>query len=107
MLTDNAINPHRFKPEIFSNPAILDLANRVTLTVDDNIDPNALSPQRLHICIVGGGVFEVELPNMLGSPAEPLSPQQIDAKRDLCKALTAHINRRLFDNPLAYFTEPQ
>jgi 2-methylcitrate dehydratase PrpD len=107
MLTDNAINPHRFKPETFSNPAILDLANRVTLTVDDSIDPNALSPQRLHIYIVGGGVFEVELPNMLGSPAEPLSPQQIDAKRDLCEALTAHINRRLFDNPLAYFTEPQ
>ncbi len=107
MLTDNTIDPRRFTPKTFLDTAILDLANRVTVIVDDNTDPNALSPQLMRIYIKGGGFAEAELPDMLGSPAEPLSQELIAAKRSLCQALTAHIDHRLFDNPLAYFTEPQ
>ena len=77
------------------------------IEVDDNPDPNALSPQRLEIVHTDGRRILIDIPNTLGSPNAPLSAHQMNAKRDLCEALTAHIDRRLFNDPLGYFTEPQ
>jgi 2-methylcitrate dehydratase PrpD len=107
MLTDGVIDPRRFTPETFADPAIRALAGKVFVTVDDNPDPNALSPQRLRADTLWGH-FEVAIPDTLGSPAAPLSPQQADAKRALACALAGDIaDPRLFDEPLAYFTEPR
>ena len=103
MLIDGVIDPRRFTSETFADPVICDLANRVTVTVDDNSDPNALSPQRIEID--GESIL---IPHTLGSPDAPMDIHQTKRKRDLCDALAGDIpDRRLFDDPLAYFTEPQ
>ena len=103
MLIDGVIDPRRFTSDTFADPAIRDLANRVTVTVDDNPDPNALSPQRIEI-----DGETILIPHTLGSPDAPMDIHQTKRKRDLCDALAGDIpDRRLFDDPFAYFTEPQ
>lgn len=102
LLTDGRIDPRRFVPEVFADPAIAALARRVSIAVDANPDPNALSPQRL---VVDGR--ELAIPHTLGSPAAPLSAEQAAAKRALARELARPGgDPRLFDDPLAYFTEP-
>ena len=107
MLRDGRIDPRRFDAASFTDPVIREFAAMLRIEVDDNPDPNALSPQRLEIVHTDGRRILIDIPNTLGSPNAPLSAHQMNAKRDLCEALTAHIDRRLFDDPLAYFTEPQ
>ena len=103
MLTDGVIDPRRFTPEVFADPAIARIAARVSVIVDDNPDPNALSPQRL---VIDGE--SIAIPHTLGSPAAPLDATQADAKRDLCRGLAGAVtDDRLFDDPLAYFTDPR
>ena len=103
MLIDGVVDPRRFTSDTFADPTIRDLANRVTVTVDDNPDPNALSPQRIEI-----DGETILIPQTLGSPDAPMDIHQTKRKRDLCDALAGNIpDRRLFDDPFAYFTEPQ
>ncbi len=108
MLTDGFIDPRRFTAETFVDPAIRALAEKVTVTMDGNPDLNALSPQRLLITMTDGIIIEHTIPDTLGSPAAPLSPAQAETKRSLARTLVSDIaDQRLFDDPLAYFTEPQ
>ena len=103
-LTDGTIDPRRFTPETFADPAIADLAGRIAIRVDDNPDPNALSPQRMVVHVPDGHI-DMEIPHTLGSPASPLTPEQAAAKRDLARDLApADADARLFADPLAYFT---
>ena len=103
MLTDGQIDPRRFTPEAFADPGLAAIAVRVRIEVDDNPDPNALSPQRL---VIDGGT--IDIPHTLGSPAAPLSLEQGDAKVALARELAGDIaDPRLFDGPLAYFTDPR
>lgn len=102
MLREGRIDPRRFGPETFVDPDVAALAARVSVVVDGNPDPNALSPQRL---VVDGE--EILIPHTLGSPEAPLDAAQAAAKRDLARALApAATDARIFDSPLAYFTEP-
>lgn len=106
MLTDGRIDPRRFTPETFKDPAIAELTGRVTVTLVDNDDPNALGPQRLLIHEAHGHL-DIEIPDTLGSPNAPLSNARAAAKLDLARELAGPIaDPRLFDDPLAYFTEP-
>ncbi len=107
MLRNGRIDPRRFDAATFTDPIIRDCAAMLRIKVDQNPDPNALSPQRLEIIYTDGRHVVIDIPDTLGSPNAPLGPHQMAAKRDLCEVLTAHIDRRLFDDPLAYFTEPQ
>ena len=106
MLQDKCIDPRRFTAATFADPAMADLAGRVIVNDDGNPDPNALSPQRLVVTHKDGSVFEHAIPATLGSPDAPLSPAQSAAKRDLARALAPAADARLFDAPLAWFTEP-
>jgi 2-methylcitrate dehydratase PrpD len=107
MIRDGRIDPRRFTSDTFADPDAQALADRVTIIIDRNPDPNALSPQVIILHYADGGVEEVQVPHTLGSPEAPLNPAQAAAKRDLCEALALHVDRRLFDQPLSYFTEPQ
>ena len=106
MLTDGRIDPRRFTPEDFADPALAALAGKVALLADGNDDPNALFPQELRVT-VGGVTQIIAVPHTLGSPDAPLSPDQARAKLDLARELapTGH-DPRLFTDPLAYFTDP-
>lgn len=107
MLQDGRIDPRRFTAATFADPVVADLARRVIVNDDGNPDPNALSPQRLVVTKTDGTAIEQYVPATLGSPDSPLSTEQAAAKRELARALAPQAQPRLFDNPLAWFTEPQ
>jgi 2-methylcitrate dehydratase PrpD len=103
MLRTGRVDPRRFTPENFADPLLREIAATLTIKVDDNPDPNALSPQRLVI-----DDESIDIPHTLGSPDAPMDARQAAQKRDLCEVLAGTIpDRRLFDDPLAYFTEPR
>lgn len=106
MLEDGAINPARFIPDVLSDPRLLDLASRVSVELDGNPDPNALGPQQL-IVELRDRQIDIALPETLGSPKLPLSPQQSESKYQLCRDLADQCEPRLFDNPLCYATDPK
>ena len=83
------------------------LAQRVEVVLNGNPDGNALSPQRLVITLTDGTVIERIITANLGSPAAPMMPAQAAAKYDLCRDLAPQADRRIFDTPLAYATEPR
>ena len=107
MLTDGRIDPRRFAPEHFAEPALAALAAKVRIEPDGNADQNALGPQRLTIRFANGREEAHEITATLGSPANSLSTEQREAKRDFARELApSDADPRIFDNPLAYFTEP-
>jgi 2-methylcitrate dehydratase PrpD len=87
--------------------SIPDLARKVTVTVDENPDGNALAPQRLVVTMKDGSTIERQIDANLGSPDAPMSPVQLAAKYDLCRQLAPHCDPRIFDDPLSYATDPR
>lgn len=107
MITDGRIDPRRFVPETFADPSIRALADRLTMTVDDNPDANALFPQALVVRLTDGSTIERAIPHTLGSPDAPLSRDGTAAKRAFARELAGDVpDARVFDDPLAYFTQP-
>ena len=100
MLRDGYIDPRL-------NDAIPSLAEKVTVTLDENPDGNAMSPQRLVVRLKDGATIEREIKANLGSPDVPMSPTQYAAKYDLCRALAPNCDPRIFDDPLSYATDPR
>jgi 2-methylcitrate dehydratase PrpD len=102
MLEDGRVDPRRFA----ELPAIS--GERLRIVVDDNPDPNALSPQRVIVTFTDGRRVEREIAHTLGSPDATFSAAQAAAKRDLARELAPpDADSRIFDHPLAYFTDPQ
>jgi 2-methylcitrate dehydratase PrpD len=99
MLRDGHIDP-------LLTQSIPDLARKVTVTLDGNPDGNALSPQRLVVTMKDGSIIERQIDANLGSPEAPMSAAQAEAKYDLCRALAPNCDPRIFDDPLAYATDP-
>ena len=107
MIRDGQIDPRRFTPETFADPLIQELAAKVELRPGGNPDGNALSPQRLDIRYADGTSETIAIPSTLGSPEAPMSPAQSTAKYDLCRVLAGESDPRIFDDPLAYATDPK
>jgi 2-methylcitrate dehydratase PrpD len=87
MLTDGRIDPRRFTPENFDDPALQALGRRLTVTVDQNPDPNALGPQTFILTHADGRSQTLIVPATLGSPANPLTPAQHAEKLAFARAL--------------------
>jgi hypothetical protein len=100
MLRDGYIDPRL-------NDAIPSLAEKVTVTLDENPDGNAMSPQRLVVKFKDGATIERQIDANLGSPDAPMSPAQYAAKYDLCRALAPNCDPRIFDDPLSFATDPR
>ncbi len=108
MLRDRIIDPRCFTQAEFANPDLAKLGSRVDVRIDDNPDHNALAPQKLTITLTDGQKIERDITQNLGSPAAPMSDAQTQSKRDLARSLSnENCDPRIFDNPLAYATEPQ
>lgn len=106
MLTDGRIDPRRFTPEHMADPALAALAGMVTLVPDRNEDPNALFPQALSFAFKDGTSQRHHIAATLGSPDNPLSEAQAEAKFTLARELApADADPCIFGNPLAYFTK--
>lgn len=108
MIREGRIDPRRFAPETYADPVIREIAAKVEVVVDGNPDPNALSPQRLEVIYADGDRKDIAVPKTLGTPEAPMNAAQRSAKADLCHALAAETpDNRLFEDPLAYFTDPR
>lgn len=106
MLSEGRIDPRRFGPEAMADESLAALANRITLVPDGNDDPNALFPQQLTVTRSDGSTEAHAIAHTLGSPDNPLTTTQREAKRELARELApANVDPRIFDDPLAYFTE--
>nr|WP_254305778.1 MmgE/PrpD family protein [Sphingopyxis sp. BSNA05] len=108
MLRDRIIDPRCFTPAEFANPDLAKLGEKVIVRIDDNPDHNALAPQSLTIRLHDGSEIVRTITDNLGSPASPMSEAQTRSKRDLARSLAnpGH-DPRIFDDPLAYVTEPR
>lgn len=93
MLADGRIDPRRFTPDNFVDPALQRLGERLSIEVDGNADPNALSPQRFELDGVG-----VALADTLGSPRRPLPAAQQQAKMDFARSLAMVPDSGSFDS---------
>jgi 2-methylcitrate dehydratase PrpD len=108
MLEDGLIDPRRIVPEAFGDPDLLDLASRVRVEADDNANPNALRPQSIRVARRGRQPDCAVVSNAPGDWAFPLTDEQCAAKRALARELAGDCpDPRIFDDPLAYFTEPR
>ena len=107
MLEDGIVDPRRFLPAVFADPAIRALAARIVLIVDDNPDPNALSPQRLVVTRTDGSRIERTIPHTLGHPEAPMSARQTAVKTSLARTLAGEVpDPRLFNDPVDYLVRP-
>lgn len=88
MLTDGRIDPRRFTPENFADEGLRAIGRRLTVIVDDNPDPNALSPQTFIIDRADGTRQTLTVPATLGSPINPLTPAQHADKLAFARSLS-------------------
>ncbi len=102
MLCDGQIDPRRFTPENFADPTLRAIGNRLTIRIDDNPDPNALTPQRLNLLIADGSRRTVNVPATLGSPDNPLSRAGHAEKLALAATLAMAPPRHI--DPLTLFS---
>lgn len=107
ILTEGRIDPRRFTAGFIADRGLAEIAARVTLVDDGNPDQNALFPQRLSLTRTGGQREVHDIAHALGSPQSPLTAEGTEAKLSLAHELApADCDPRLFNDPLAYFTDP-
>lgn len=108
MLRDGIIDPKLFSTEGLSAPELAVLGECVKVTLDGNSNENALAPQRLVLTMKNGDRLEEQIDANLGSPEAPMNNVQSQQKYNRCRRLAgAGSDTRIFDNPIAYATEPQ
>lgn len=85
-----------FVPAALADVDTLALASRLSVTADNNPDPNALAPIRVELDLAGGRTIACDVVEVLGSPARPLSQDAALAKFTACAA-----PRALWDTVMA------
>jgi 2-methylcitrate dehydratase PrpD len=87
MLEDGRIDPRRFTPAAFADPALVALGARLSFANSGNPDPNALMPQSFALTRPDGSV-ETRTPALApGSPGHPANAELLAAKRALAAEL--------------------
>jgi len=80
LLRDGTITLETYQEDRVRDPGILAWSERVSITADDNPDPNAFDPQDISVRLHDGTVLEVHVPASLGSPSYPMSGEQVMEK---------------------------
>ena len=107
MLRDGIIDPDLFDADGLNAPELVELAQNVSINLDDNPDGNALSPQRLVVTKRDGTAIERAIDANLGSIVHTMNSAQSQAKYDLCRRLAGETaDPRIFDDPLTYLANP-
>jgi len=83
-LTYGEVGLGDFTPERLADPDILALAQRIFVIDDGSSNPAAFTPLRAVARTVAGDSVEVQIDAMLGSPTNPLTPEQHSAKAQRC-----------------------
>jgi 2-methylcitrate dehydratase PrpD len=85
-LTFGEVRLGDFTPERLGDPAILALAQRISVVDDGGADPAAFTPLRAVALTRQGARVEARITAMLGAPSHPLSPEQHMEKARRCLA---------------------
>lgn len=85
-LTRSTVGLGDFGPDSLADPALLSLAQRVSVVADDNPDPAAFTPAQMVACLREGREARVAVTAQLGSPAWPLTREQHLEKARACLA---------------------
>ncbi len=85
-LTYGEVGLGDFTPARLADPAILALARRIVVVDDGDQNPAAFTPLRAVARTAAGETVEVRIDAMLGSPTNPLTADQHDAKARRCLA---------------------
>lgn len=73
-----------FGPAALADPQTLALAGRLSVERDGSSDPNALQPVRVELDLADGRTVAVDVAEVIGSPARPLSAEAARAKFAAC-----------------------
>lgn len=84
MIRQCRIDPALFTAEHFSNPQTAADAAKIHVVLDDNPDPNALSPQKIVLELRDGRTMEQNVDVPFGSPLRPLSRADELTKASQC-----------------------
>lgn len=79
-LLGDGVGVEDFRADALRDPDSLALARRVDVMIDDNPDPNALTPLTVEIVRRDGARHSLNLDDVYGSPGNPLSRQDHLAK---------------------------
>ena len=71
-LTHGTVDVAHYRPDTIPDEAMQALANRVVMRIDDNPDPNALTPVRVAIELNDGTTMSATREFVLGHPRNPL-----------------------------------
>lgn len=72
-LLNGALSLDDYRPSALSDPATLELAQRIDVVLEPNPDPNALVPISVAIELAGGRRCDIDLPTVYGHPDKPMS----------------------------------
>ena len=76
MLQRKFIGIHDYTKEAIQNSKSIELARKVKIIVNDNPDPNALSPVEVDIHMKNGDIFSKRIETVYGNPGKPLSREE-------------------------------
>ncbi|MDP6709071.1 MAG: MmgE/PrpD family protein, partial [Alphaproteobacteria bacterium] len=62
-----------FAPEVLNDAETLALGRRFEIRIDDNPDPNALTPIRVEMALKDGSRHEITIDTVYGNPAKPMT----------------------------------
>jgi 2-methylcitrate dehydratase PrpD len=93
-LRDGTVGLDAYTTENLSDAVLRDLAKRVSVVPDANLDVNALAPQTLTVTLSGGRQVSIAMPAVYGAPESPMSPE---AQREKFVANCAHARFPLAD----------
>ena len=84
-LTHGSVEISHYTPESIANTTIQELANRVQMLIDENPDPNALTPVSVTINLKHDRSVSTSREFVLGNPKNPLShPDHLAKLRKNC-----------------------
>jgi 2-methylcitrate dehydratase PrpD len=73
MLRHRFVGLGDFTTKAIRTPETIALARKVNISVNNNPDPNALSPVEVDIHMIGGGVHAKRIGTVYGNPAKPMT----------------------------------
>ncbi len=89
-LMEGTVRVEDFRGEAMRDPQRLALARRIDVTVDDNPDPNALTPVGVEVELSGGARHGLAIDVVYGNPARPMGREAHLAKfRTNCRSGSA------------------
>lgn len=83
-LTDGRVDLSSFERPAVTDPDVARLAERTRVIPDPAVDANAIEPVRIRVTLEGGRVVEIQSTTIKGSPADPMSEQELVAKLQDC-----------------------